>query len=183
MHDGLGVRPLEGVAHLRDDFSRIPEGDRTELLDHVVQIQPDEQLHDQVRAVRRGIDSGSDHLHDVVAVDLRSDARLSNEALACAGVLTELGREHLQSAVSPGAELFGDEHRPHPALAQQPHDPEFVPEDGSWWKSFHGLARAPTATWNSQDTELRSCVRRPSEIGFSIPRKNRRQPSAPRAAE
>ena len=62
------MRSLDRVSELRENLRGVAERQGSELLRDVVEIQPDEQLHHQVRTPGGRVDAGGDDLDDVIAV-------------------------------------------------------------------------------------------------------------------
>jgi hypothetical protein len=127
MHDGracaalvpVGVSGVQTGRDLPEQLQRICAAERAALLNPAGQGLAVEQLHDQIRGLAAFVEARIAHVHDVLAVDPRSDAGLQLELLARAGDGHDLRPEQLERDTPLGARVLGLEDRAHAALGEQ----------------------------------------------------------------
>ena len=129
MHDADGVRGAERVAYLPEYLVELVGRDGAAATQERGEILALEQLHREPWHARRGVDAGAEHLHHVVALDQRADARLLLEALPQARVGEERRVHELHRAELAGAGLLGHVDRAHAAGAEGLDDPVLPAED------------------------------------------------------
>ena len=116
------MRRADRVTHLLHDLEHRPRVERALSRDVGRERLTTQELHREPRNAHRVIHAGGDDLDDVLAVDLRSDARFLLESRAEARVGDELREHELERALLAGADLLRDVHGAHPAFAEELED-------------------------------------------------------------
>jgi hypothetical protein len=125
MNDASTVSPSERLARLKDTVGDLDERERAQLDDrfarwpaeHRPVVLTAEPLHHEKRPTRAR--AHVEDLHDVLALDLRRDARFTEEAL---DVRVPDRLEELQRDVAASALVVSGKDETHPALAEDPGD-------------------------------------------------------------
>jgi hypothetical protein len=94
------VRPIECERRLQKAGHHVGGREASDAFQRARQLFAAQKLHRQERHLRRFVDAGIEHIDDVVAVDLRGDARLALEPLAKIGAIDKVGVHHLEGAPS-----------------------------------------------------------------------------------
>ena len=116
----VGVRLLQAAAHLPhvvDDGGGI---ETAPLLERLCQRRTGEQIHDHEHRARGVIDSGVDHLNDVIALESGCEPGLAQHVLG--GLETGLASDELQCHASLGGNLFGLVHGSESAPGEGSHN-------------------------------------------------------------
>ncbi len=112
----------EGFAELREEEQDIRERHRRPLGEAAGEIDPFEELHRDPRHLRLRIEPGADDEDDVVALDLRADARLALERRPSVFVGRDVRSDDLQRSLGPRRDVLDDVHRAVVADAEATHD-------------------------------------------------------------
>ena len=131
MNNALLVCGTKAIAELREELISVVMRHWSALRDVGREVLSIEELHRDPRDARGLVDAGCNDVNDVLALDLRTDARLLHEALACTCVGDERGLHDLKRAALAGRELLDRIHGAHAALGQWGKDAEVARKDGA----------------------------------------------------
>jgi hypothetical protein len=131
-----GALPIDVAVRLVQGGRDLPEvrherlgRERTPGIDDLLEVVPLEQLHDEERHLRRLVEAGVEHPHDVLAPDAPRHARLELELLDGVHRVQHVRPQHLDGDAKLRLRLLRDVHRAEAALREKLLDPVTARED------------------------------------------------------